>query len=194
MYVYSSEGVVYNKPKLKVVGIKAVKASTPAKCRTSIKSVLETMLTKDESSVQNEIAEFRNVFMSLPFEDIAFPRGISNVSDWYVPDVRNPKSKTPINVKGALLYNQLLKSKNISNKYEVISNGDKIKFCYLKTPNPWGVNVIASPDKLPKEFGAEPYLNRELQFEKTYLTPLNNVLQVIGWSAEKKASLLGFFN
>lgn len=194
MYVYSSEGVVYNKPKLKVVGIKAAKASTPAKCRTSIKSVLETMLSKDESAVQREIAEFRDVFMKLPFEDIAFPRGVSNISDWYVTDVRSPKSKTPINVKGALLYNQLLKSKNITNKYEAISNGDKIRFCYLKTPNPWGVNVIAAPDRLPKEFAAETYLNRELQFEKTYLTPLDNILQAIGWSAEKKASLSSFFN
>ena len=111
-------------------------------------------------------------------------------------DYRDPrdiyKKGTPIHVKGALLYNHLIKKNNLDLKYQTISDGDKIKFAYLKLPNPLNDTVISTIDVLPKELGLERYIDKKMQFQKTFLDPLTNILDVIGWSSEKRSTLESF--
>lgn len=194
LYMYSNEGIEYDPPKVKVTGIKAVKSSTPAVCRNSIKDAIKIMLTKTEPELHKHIESFKTEFMKMDFEQIAFPRGVSEV-DLYANSDGTTKNKTPINTKAAITYNNLIKKFGVESKYGLIGNGDKIKFAYLKEQNPYGSNVIASlKGNLPKEFNAEKYLDYNLQFEKTYIQPITGLLNSINWTAEEKSTLDEFLS
>ena len=189
--VHNSEGVQYAKPKIKVMGLEMVKSSTPAVVRKKLKDALEVILHKDQSALQTFVKEFKRDFTSLSVNDVAFPRSVSSLKEYTGKPIY--KKGTPIQVRGALLFNHYLKIKGITRKYEPITNGNKIKFVYLRTPNPINENVISFNNVLPKEFGLDDYINYDLQFEKTFLDALNIVIEPLGWHAEEKASLESFF-
>jgi DNA polymerase elongation subunit (family B) len=186
--VWDSEGVRYEKPKLKIMGIEAVKSSTPAACRTSIKDCLKVIMNQDEEAAQKFIADFKEEFSSLPIEDISFPRGCNGINKWSHPATIYSKG-TPIHVRGALLYNFYNKKNKLTHKYPLIQDGEKIKFVYLKTPNKINENVISYLATFPKEFGLDKQVDYDLQFSKSFLDPIRVIMDVIGWQPEKVASL-----
>jgi hypothetical protein len=176
-----------------MTGIEAVKSSTPQACRDALKSVFGLIMNKTEADLQAYVTQFRETFKTLPFQDIASPRGVSNLSQYVSRGAEMYIKGTPIHVKGSILYNKLISDLKLGNRFETVANGDKIKYCYLKSPNPYGTNVISCPAELPTEFGLNGYIDHDLQFEKAYLDPLSIVLNSIGWSAEKKSTLDSFF-
>ena len=190
--VWNSEGVQYSEPKLKMMGIEAVKSSTPAPCRQMIKDGLKLMMSGTEEEVIDFIDNCRKEFKALPPEQIAFPRSVSDVvkyrsySDIY-------SKGTPIHCRGALLFNHYIKEKKLDNKYSLINNGEKIKFIYLKKPNIIQENVISFIQDFPHELGLDKYIDYELQFEKSFLDPLKSILDAVGWNVEKTVNLDLFF-
>jgi DNA polymerase elongation subunit (family B) len=190
--VYNNEGVEYAEPKLKMQGIEAVRSSTPSSVRSNIKKSLSIIMNKDEKTLHEFIDTFRVEFNKLPFEDIAFPRGCKGVNK-YTDASQIYRKGTPIHVKGALLYNKLLDQKNLGKKYPRISEGDKIKFAYLKMPNPIHDTVISVPSVMPKQLGLQNYVDYDMQFEKSYLDPLRNILSAIGWNTEQTITIEDFF-
>ena len=182
------EGVRFSEPKLKIMGIEAVKSSTPAPCRQKIKDGLKVIMQQDEESVQKFIADFREEFKSLPPEDIAFPRGCNGISKWSNPVTLYSKG-TPIHVRGVILYNHYIKKNKLTHKYPLVKDGEKIKFMYLKTPNKITENVISFMGQFPKELGLDNSIDYDLQFEKSFLDPLKVILDTIGWKPEKIATL-----
>ncbi len=190
--VWNSEGVQYSEPKLKMMGIEAVKSSTPAPCRTMIKDGLKLMMSGTEEEVIDFIDKCRKEFKALPPEQIAFPRSVSDVVKYR--SYANIYSKgTPIHCRGALLFNHYIKEKKLDNKYSLINNGEKIKFIYLKKPNIIQENVISFIQDFPHELGLDKYIDYELQFEKSFLDPLKSILDAIGWNVEKTVNLDLFF-
>jgi len=190
--VWNSEGVQYNEPKLKMMGIEAVKSSTPAPCRQMIKDGLKLMMSGTEDDVINFIDECRKKFRSLPPEEIAFPRTASDVRKYHSSsDIYAPK--TPIHIRGALLFNHYVKENKLTNKYSLISNGEKIKFLYLKKPNIIQENIISFIQDFPRELNLDKYIDYDLQFEKSFVEPLKSILDAIGWSVEKTVNLELFF-
>ena len=190
--VYDNEGVRYKEPKLKMMGIEAVKSSTPSSCREKIKDTLKIIMKGTEEDVIKTIEEFRSEFKKLPFEEIAFPRGCNNLTEYKDKDLIYKKG-TPIHVRGALVFNNLLQSKQLENRIELVKEGEKIKFCYLKLPNPLRENVISVVNTLPRQLDLDKYIDYELQFTKAYLEPIKSILDVIGYSTEKRATLSDFF-
>jgi DNA polymerase elongation subunit (family B) len=190
--VWNSEGVAYSEPKLKIMGIEAVKSSTPAACRDMIKGALKLMMTGTEDDIITYIDNCRTKFKSLPPENVSFPRTASDVQKYKSSNSIYVKG-TPIHVRGALLFNHLIKDRKLTNKYSLIDNGEKIKFCYLTSPNPIHENVISFIQDFPKELDLNKYVDYELQFEKSFLDPLKIILDVIGWNVEKTANLEMFF-
>jgi len=190
--VWNSEGVQYNEPKLKMMGIEAVKSSTPAPCRQMIKDGLKLMMSGTEEDVINFIDESRKKFKQLPPEEIAFPRSVSDVVKYKSHSDIYTKG-TPIHCRGALLFNHYIKQKKLDNKYSLINNGEKIKFLYLKKPNIIQENVISFIQAFPTDLGLDKYIDYELQFEKSFVEPLKSILDAIGWNVEKTVNLELFF-
>jgi len=190
--VWDNEGVRYAKPKLKMMGIEAVKSSTPASCRDKIKEALELIMTGTEKEFQAFNAKFKDEFKKLPFESVAFPRGVSELTK-YSDSVSLYGKGTPIHVRGSLVYNSLLKKHNLEKKYQPIKDGDKVKFCYMKVPNPTQENVLSVVNMLPKEMQLEKYIDYDLQFDKAYIDPMKSIVTTFGWNTEYKSTLLGFF-
>ena len=191
--VWDSEGVRYEEPKLKMMGIEAVKSSTPAPCRKMIKDGLKLMMNGTEEDVIDFIDNCRSEFKKLPPEQISFPRSVSDVRKYSDKTTIYTKG-TPIHVRGALLYNHQLNEKKLTNKYSLIQNGEKIKFCYLKEPNPMHENVISFIQDFPKELELDKYIDYNLQFEKSFVEPLKTILNAIGWNVEKTVNLELFFS
>ena len=190
--VWDNEGVRYAKPKLKVMGIEAIKSSTPAPCRKAFKELFQILIDGTELETQQFIQDFRNQFDSLPVEEKAFPRGVSSLKQ-YADSKLIYKKGTPINSRAALLYNTLLKQHGVENKYESIKEGEKIKYVYLNPRNPLREDVIGFIEVLPHEFGLHKFIDNETQFEKAFLDPAKIILESIGWKAEEEATLEDFF-
>jgi len=190
--VWDSEGVRYADPKLKIMGLEAVKSSTPAPCRQMIKDGLKVIMSGTEQEMIDYIESCRTKFKSLPPEEISFPRSVSNVTKYKGDNTIYAKG-TPMHVRGALLYNHYVKEKKLDRKYAYIQNGEKIKFCYLKDPNPIRENVISFIQDFPKELNLTKYIDYETQFNKAFVEPVKAVLNAIGWEVERRISLESFF-
>jgi DNA polymerase elongation subunit (family B) len=186
--VWNSEGVQYAEPKLKMMGIEAVKSSTPAPCRSAIKEALNVIMSGNESDVQDYIDKFRQRFESMTPEEIAFPRGCNNIAKNSSPATIYGKG-CPMHVRGALLYNYWVKKKKLTHKYPLIQEGEKVKYVMLNTPNKINENVVSFFQTLPPELGLNGSIDYDLQFNKSFLQPLQVILDTLGWDAEKTNTL-----
>jgi hypothetical protein len=193
LQVWDSEGVRYKTPKIKITGLETQRSSTPKICRDGLKEAIRIILNEDEAALHKFLEKFRRDFAAAPLIDISFPRGINGMKEYADPNSIYAKG-TPIAVKGALIYNSTIDRLGLANKYTKISDGDKIKFLYLKIPNPLHNTVISfPPSQIPKEFCLEEYADRDLQYSKTFSDPLISLLEVKKWSIEPRSSLESFF-
>ena len=190
--VWDSEGVRYSEPKMKIMGLETARSSTPAYFRDKLYQAFKIIITKTNDDIIKFIDEIKVDTREQNYLDIAFPRGVNGL-DKYRNGTDIYAKGTPIHVRGALLYNHYVRRNKVENKYPVIQEGEKIKFLYLKTPNPIGENVISFFQQLPKEFNLEKYVDYQRQFEKSFFDPLKNVLESIGWQSEKRGNLMSFF-
>ena len=190
--VYNNEGVQYKEPQMKVMGLEMIKSSTPSAIREKMMTAVKLMVSGTELDIHQFIANFREEFKKLPAEEISFPRGCNGLNN-YSDESTLYKKGTPIHVKGALLYNYHLKQKNLDRRYPFIQEGEKLKFAYLKMPNPFKDTVISYPGRLPTEFGLDKYIDYDVQFEKAFLDPIKVILDCMGWKTEKTNSIEDFF-
>lgn len=191
--VHDNEGVRYAKPKLKIMGIEAIKSSTPAICRQALKDIFITIIDKEEKDVQDDIAAFKTLFKAASPEEVSFPRGVNEITKWQDKKTLYKKG-CPIHVRGSILHNNFIKEKKLGKKITDIHSGDKVKFTYLKKPNPLKENVISFIDFLPKQFGLEAYIDYNMQFEKTFMSVIEPILDSIGYEPEQVVNLEDFFS
>lgn len=192
MNALNSEGVHFAKPKISVTGIESVRSSTPEVCREKMKEAFNVIMNGTEEDTQRFIEEFRKVFYTLPAEDIAKISGTDNIEKYM--EGGSYKKGCPMHVRGCIVYNKMIKARKLENRYQLVQSGDKIKFVYLNTPNPSMENMISFPNVLPKELGLNAYVDYETQFNKVFLSPIEGILEAIGWSSKKVDTLEDFFN
>ena len=192
MNVFDEEGIRFDIPKLKIMGVEAVKSSTPEVCRGKIKDAIRVIMNDSEDALIKFVADFKEVFKTLSPEEVAFPRSC-NYIDKYVDPNSIYKKGTPIHVKGALVYNHHILKNKLQMKYPLIKDGDKIKFLMLRQPNTVKDTVVSFATKIPYEFDLHKYVDYETQFTKTFTDPLRFVLDSIGWKLEREATLESFF-
>ena len=191
--VFNNEGVAYKEPKMKVMGLEMIKSSTPSAIRTKMAEAIKLMMIGSENDIHEFIKKFKEDFKKLPPEEISFPRGINGLNK-YSDAVTLYKSGTPIHVKGAILYNNFIKQNKLTKKYNLIQEGEKIKFAYLKMPNHFKDTVISYPSRLPKELNLHDYIDYDMQFEKAFIEPIKIILDCMGWTTEKINTLEDFFS
>ena len=190
--VHNSEGVQYASPKLKIMGIETTRSSTPQVVRDELKNAIRIIMQGTNDELIEFVEVFRKRFMGLDPELVAFPRSVNNLEK-YFDAVRIYKKSCPIAVKGALIFNKMLKRFEVGLKYREIVEGDKIKFVQLKEPNQAGDKVISFPNALPVEFELHGYVDYDLHFTKAFLDPLRNILESVGWTHERVATLEDYF-
>ena len=178
--VYDSEGVRYKEPKLKMMGIEAVKSSTPAPCREKIKQAMNIIMGGTEKELNTFIQDFREEFMKLPPEEIAYPRSCNGVTKYRGTD-RLFKQGAPIHVKGGILYNHLVQKNNLSNKYPYIQEGDKVRFLHMKEPNIYQASAFSFITTLPRELDIMDKIDYDMQFEKSFAEPLRFIAEKAKW-------------
>ena len=189
----NSEGVHYDTAKISVTGLESVRSSTPEVCREKLKECFEVIMNNDEKTTQDFIQDFREKFRKLDPVAIAKTSGTDNIKK-YQDKTALYRKGCPMHVRGAIMYNHFLKEKGLDKKFETIQGGDKVKFLYLKVPNPIRENVISVPGLLPKQLGLHEYIDYELQFDKVFLNPIQSILDAVGWSAEKVNTIEDFFS
>jgi len=189
--VHNSEGVQYEKPKIKVMGLEMVKSSTPAVIRDKLRDSIEVILRGNQADLQNYIMEFRKEFDKLPVEEIAFPRGVNGMKQYAGSPIYS--KGTPIHVRGALLFNHYTKKMGLDKKYQPIRDGDKIRFIYVRKPNKFQEDVIAFSQELPPEFELHSYIDYDKMFEKVFTDALQIIIGSLGWSTSEQSSLEDFF-
>ena len=190
--VHNSEGVQYEKPKLKIMGIEAVKSSTPESVRNALKEAFKIVVNGTEDDVINYIEDYKKKFNSLAPEEVSFPRSVKGLAK-YRDSATIYRKSTPLHVKGSLIYNMMLEKNKLIKKYPKIQEGEKIKYTYLKEPNPTGDSAIAMLGELPKEFKLDDYIDYDRQFQKSFLDPMRGILDTIGWDYERKSTIMDFF-
>jgi hypothetical protein len=188
------EGVRYKEPKLKIMGIEAVKSSTPAPCRAKLKEALKIIMDGDEKMLNTFIQDFREEFMSLPPEDIAYPRSCNGVKKFRGTDRLFMKG-APIHVKGAILYNHLVAKNKLGNKYPYIQEGDKVKFLHMQEPNIYQASAFSFITTIPKELDIMGKIDYNQQYEKSFLEPLRVITDKLQWilKNDETGSLEEFF-
>ena len=208
--VWDMEGVRFKEPYLKIMGIEAVKSSTPAPCREKIKQALKIIINGDEKELNAFIKDFREEFMNLPPEDIAYPRSCNGIGKYTATSKSTMdlisgetveygffKKGAPIHTKGAILMNYLVEKNNLSAKYPFIQEGDKVKFIALKEPNKYQSSSLSFMTSFPTEFGMEDLIDRPQQFEKSFIEPLRFITDKIQWGIDggdgRQGTLEDFF-
>ena len=197
LQVWDVEGTRYTSPKLKVMGVESIKSSTPEFCKSRINNSIDIMLNNTNEELIDYLGVVKSEFMKLSVEDISSPRGINDIEKYTADSIVvdsfgdaedeesiTYKTRTPIHVKAAIFHNKLLMEYDLTKWYQPIENGDKIKYTYLKSPNPIGNNAIAFDGKLPEEFKLHKYVDYEMQYEKTFLNAIKSITTVIGWTTE----------
>jgi len=209
--VHDSEGVRYKEPKLKMMGIEAVKSSTPAPCREKIKQAMKIIMNGSEKELNIFVQDFKDKFMSLPPEDIAYPRSVNGVKKYTETSTTTLdlmsgesidygffKKGAPIHVKGAILYNYLIAKNNLTGKFPFIQEGDKIRFLHMKEPNVYQSSSFSFITSMPKELNLHGQIDMLTQFEKSFIEPLKVITEKIGWSVDssygEQGTLDDFFN
>jgi len=208
--VHDMEGVRFKEPQLKIMGIEAVKSSTPAPCREKIKQALKIIMSGDEKTLNEFIQEFREEFMKLPPEDIAYPRSCNGIEKYSATSESTMdlisgetveygffKKGAPIHTKGAILMNHLVEKNNLSGKYPYIAEGDKVKFIALKEPNKYQSSALSFMTSFPTEFGMEELIDRPQQWTKSFIEPLRFITDKMHWSIDggdgRQGTLEDFF-
>jgi len=191
MLVHNSEGIWYDPYYIKIMGLEVVRSSTPECIRESLKNSIELILTSDNDTVIKYIEDVKKDFMNRPVHEISFPRGIDNMMKYY--SEYGVKKRCPAQVRGAINFNRTVKKLKIAHIYSDIVDGDKVKYCYMREPNPLQQNIIAFPDELPEEFKLEKYIDYNMQFEKAFIAPLTKILNSIGYESKKTTNLFAMF-
>ena len=190
--VWDNEGVRYKEPKIKMMGIEAVRSSTPSSCRDYITQAMKILMSGTEEDLIKYIEKSREEHKTLDLSLVSFPRTANNITK-FKDNVTMYCKGTPMHVRASILFNHIVRERKLDNKYNYINDGEKIKYLFLRVPNPSSQNVIAFINEFPKEFDLTKYIDHDTMFEKGFIEPLRSILNVVGWNTEHVSTLEDFF-
>ncbi len=185
LHKLDDEGVVCNK--FKYTGVEVVRTTMPNAIKPYVKKIIEHMIMTENQNTTNEIfEETYEIFKSLPIKDIAFVMGVKEYEKYSI-HAKNweVKKGTPIHVKSSIYYNKLLEHYGISQKYEAIGSGDKIRYFYTVTPNKFGLNSLGFKYDFPEEFEQDFKIDYEKMFDKIVYSVIDRFYENVNWKSFK---------
>ena len=208
MLVKDSEGVRFNEPELKVVGLELLRSSTPAAVKPWLEEAILVILANNRHKLVRWLKDKREIYETLPIEDISQNSSVSNISKYlravYKPNgefngytVIKPTTSVigedgvektrglgiPINSMAAINFNDYIWRLKLDKQYEAIREGSKIKLLRLK-PNPYNYEVIGYEGYWNKDFDLTPFIDRDTMFEKTFKQFIRNITNTFGWNLD----------
>ena len=193
MIINDNEGIRYDNPKYKIMGLSGKKATASQAIRDNIMHIYRLALTGTEKDIQSFVEECREVFNSQSPEDLAAPRGVNGIIKYADKNTIYTKG-AQAHLRAALVYNHYIRSMKLTDKYSLIHDGEKMKFLYLNKPNKLKSDVIGFIDALPHEFDIHDHVDYDTVFEKSFLKAVDIYMDAIGWSAVEEPTLEGFFS
>jgi DNA polymerase elongation subunit (family B) len=177
--------------KLDVKGMDVVRSNFPSAFRSLMSTILIGILDKTEKlKIDDIIIKFKEEIPKKPLMDIMFPVGVKELKK-YQTDSSGTfaayKTGTPVHVKSALNYNNLLDHFKITTSQKIIDN-EKIKWTYLK-PNRFGLDSCAV-----KGFNDPPeiisfiteHIDYDKVFERALVNKLTDFYSALNWGAVPK--------
>jgi len=193
MSIVHMEGVDYAEPEMKMTGVEAVKSSTPAPARKALTDCAQIIVTGSEDELIEYVDKFRKNWTSLPPDEIALPTSVNGIRKYHI-EGNQYKLGCPMHIRAAINYNHWIQRKEIDMYYSDIKDGSKAKYIFLIKNNKTKENVIAFPNKLPKELDLHSKIDYNTQLERSFLSPLKIMLEPTKWSYERKANLMDLFS
>lgn len=186
MNVFDNKGVRYKTAKKKIIGMEAVRSSTPSWCKDRIKQALDIMFVSNNKECLQFIDQCQtDYWQELNLSIISFPRGLPDLELY-----TEQQKSLPIHVAAALAFNRFIRDTGLTKKYTPIRSGEKIKFCYLLNPNPFKSHVIGwNTTAAPKELNLEMYIDRQHNFYVGFLKPIQTLMEIVGWSTSRCESV-----
>jgi len=173
--------------KLDVKGLDVKRSSFPKAFQECMGTVLIDILRgKTEEELTAFVLDFKKNMTSRPISEIAKNSAVKNLSK-YMPKGKRQlfttMKGTPAHVKAAIAYNDCLVHFNAPYKYSPMTNGDKVKWVYLKN-NPLGLDGIAFTgyqDPPEIEQFINTYIDHNKIFERELRYKLQDFYDAIGW-------------
>ena len=202
MKIISDNGVQVNKTMVK--GLDTVRSNFAPLFRKLLSDVLDDILASvPKDKIDHRITRFKKNMKYNELDEISSPTGVKGIWKYIQKDKENSsvfsifKKGTPVHVKAALAYNDLVRYFKQDNKYQFINNGDKIRWVYLKN-NPLGLKVVAyKGHEDPPEI--MNFINEHIDHDKIYDQALTKKLQMFydcldwGKPVDEEQSIERFF-
>lgn len=209
MLVKDSEGVRFNEPELKVVGLELLRSSTPAAVKPWLEEAILVILDNDRHKLVRWLKDKREAYEKLPIEEISQNSSVSNISKYLSPiyddynqitgykvikpttrirDVKTGEEKDrglgiPINSMAAINWNDYIARNKLDKQYQAIREGSKIKLLRLK-PNPYKYEVIGYEGYWNQDFDLTSFIDRDTMFEKTFKQYIRNITNTFAWNLD----------
>ena len=190
--VRDSEGTRFpeSDPKIKKMGLEVVKSSTPIWAKKRLEEAIPHIFDKDEADMKSWLQSIKEDFIKTNLNDIAQVSSVSK-TEYDPTDLdKNGKPKSlNIGTKSAMATNNYIKSNNLLDKYNLLQSGDKTKRLFLIEPNIFGSNIVSfTDDNFVKEL--EGMVDYDLQFEKSFLIPLQIMVAPLGYDLLNQSQAL----
>ena len=172
--------------RLDVKGLDVVRSSFPPAFRKFMAEVLEDILNDiSKESLDEKILNFKESIKHRELLEIMFPVGVKQISK-FKPKKSAPFSPpakgTPVHVKSAINYNDMLQFHGIKNIREIL-DGEKIKWTYVK-PNSMNLETMAmkghdDPDVVIDFI--KKYIDHDKIFKSSFENKLNDFYDAMNW-------------
>jgi hypothetical protein len=202
-WITKQEGI--KKESLDVKGLEFKKANFPPVLGKFFKSALVDVLKgATQAEIDDRLKKFKKQILdgTIPLTQLGNPQAVKKLNKYTERKARAGEmfsvigKGAPAAVKACIIYNDLLRFWKLHKNHSSISQGDKIKWIYLKQ-NPYQVDAIAFLDwDLPEKMRTfiEQYADRKKIFESILLNKLEGFYNDLGWTLNLNPYQQMFFN
>ena len=210
-WITKEEGI--EKDKLDIKGLEFQKANFPPLLgKFFYEALVDVLKGETQEEIDIRVKEFKKKILdgTIPLSKLGNPTSVKQINKHQgklarageifstFKEVKNRADKklgAPAAVKAAIRYNDLLRFWKLEGKHNLIAQGEKIKWVYLK-PNPYQIEELAfleydMPEKI--RIFLDEYADREKIFDSILLNKLEGFYSDLEWNLNLNPYINQFF-